>query len=84
MLRATLTALVLLATTLLVGCPRDVQVPDPGEDATPCAETADCNAGATCGQLKMCVDGLCEATPSLAIPCPTAGAPVPATAPATP
>lgn len=67
-----LAALFLIASA--GGCPRDVQEPEPGE-ATPCEQLADCNGGPTCGSfpLRACVDGLCEAEPSLVIPCVDGG-----------
>jgi hypothetical protein len=64
-----LRALVVVALTALTGCPREVAQPDRA-DGVPCERTADCNAGATCGELRICADGLCEGTPSLFIPCP--------------
>ena len=67
----------LLASALLLlasGCPRDVQTPEPGE-AIRCDELADCNGGAVCASfpLEACVDGLCEVTPTLVVPCADAG-----------
>lgn len=59
-----------LAALMLPGCPRDVQEPEPGE-AQPCEALEDCNAGLRCGgsPLRACVDGLCESSPSLVVPC---------------
>lgn len=59
-----------LAALALSGCPRHVQEPEPGE-AQRCDVLEDCNAGLRCGDtlLRACVDGLCEATPSLVVPC---------------
>lgn len=56
---------------LLGGCPSDTARPDP-PPSTPCVTMADCagDAGASCGLLRACVDGYCEADPSLHVPCP--------------
>ena len=66
-----------LAAVLWVGCPRDPQAPDPGEEALSCETLADCNRGLECGSfpLRACVDRLCEVSPSLILPCarPDAG-----------
>ncbi|CAG0981392.1 hypothetical protein RHDC4_01913 [Rhodocyclaceae bacterium] len=59
----------------LVGCPRQVQAPEP-TGGTPCATLEECNPGLTCGNLRVCVDGRCEREPSLRRPCPGAGEPV--------
>lgn len=60
----------LLVIAAASGCPREVQEPEPGE-ATPCDSLAGCNGGQSCGgfPLRACVDGLCEESPSLVIPC---------------
>jgi len=71
--------LIALALAALSGCPRDVQAPPP-EDAFPCVAIEDCNAS-TCGELRACVDGLCEAEPSLVVPCPGGGSRVDASLP---
>jgi hypothetical protein len=65
-----LRAVLLVSVILLAGCPRDVGMPAPSEDARPCTTVADCNDGRTCGELSACVDGLCEDGTSLEIPCP--------------
>lgn len=70
MLRAS--SLVLLAITL-GGCPRDVEIPDRSEEARSCESEMDCNDGATCGQLRLCVDSLCEAQPSGIVACRDGG-----------
>ena len=59
-----------LAVLCLTGCPREVQEPEPGE-AQPCDALEDCNAGLRCGDnpLRACVDGFCEGSPSLVLPC---------------
>lgn len=72
---------VALAALSLAGCPRELQPPPPG-DGPPCAGHADCNEGRTCGPLALCVGGLCEDAPSLAVPCPEEGVPVPLPDPA--
>ena len=59
----------------LSGCPRTPDAPEPGM-GTPCVELEDCNAGVTCGALRLCVAGFCERDPSLVRPCPGVGAPV--------
>ncbi len=61
---------VFAAAVALAGCPREVQEPDPGE-GTPCGTLADCNMGVSCGdrELRVCVDGLCEESPSVVSPC---------------
>jgi len=60
----------LSVTFALAGCPRDVQEPEPGE-ARPCERLEDCNGGRSCSEAPMrsCVDELCEAEPSLVLPC---------------
>lgn len=85
MLRRTRALLVssALASLALAGCPRELQPPPPGDAAT-CMVLADCNEGRTCGALSLCVGdgagatGYCEREPSLAVPCPEDGVPVPA------
>jgi len=57
------------------GCPRAPQAPPPG-DAPPCASHADCNAGATCGRLVLCVGGQCGVAPAIEVACPGTGTPV--------
>ena len=59
----------------LTGCPKQVSAPEP-MGANPCRQLTDCNPGASCGALRLCVDGFCEAQPSLVRPCPHAGVPV--------
>lgn len=75
-----LLGLLALGATLLTGCPRELQPPPPG-DATPCTTNEDCNGGRECGLLSLCVGGFCEATPSLAVPCPGDGRPLPVAPP---
>ena len=66
---------VLLGLTLL-GCPRTPDAPEP-LDGTPCEQNLQCNAGATCGRLRLCVDGFCEeGEGSLIRPCEGVGTPV--------
>lgn len=66
---AALCVLVLLAAAL-EGCPRDVEEPETPEGVLRCESLTDCNA-ATCGALRACVGGLCEAPDAgtLVIPC---------------
>lgn len=71
-----LLVLIALGATCLGGCPRELQPPPPG-DALSCESDADCNGGRECGLLSLCVGGFCEASPSLARPCPGDGLPVP-------
>ena len=60
-----------LPLLLALGCAQDLRVPDPpaGE---PCETLDDCAPSDTpvCGSLRACVDGVCEATPTLYRPCP--------------
>lgn len=67
------TAFVLASLFFLVGCPREVSVPNRPSGATPCASELDCNeasdAGVPCGLVYACIDGFCEATPSRTRPC---------------
>jgi hypothetical protein len=74
--RLSILSIALVAGALLSGCPREPQPPPPGE-ATPCGDHADCNGGRTCGELALCVGGFCEEEGSVAVPCPSAGTPVP-------
>lgn len=53
----------------LSGCPRDIQPPPPPAEARPCVTHADCNDGRTCGELALCVGGLCEERRTFAIAC---------------
>ena len=59
------------------GCPRAPDAPEPGM-GTECIQFADCNPGVTCGVLRLCVEGFCEAegSGSLIRACPGAGDPV--------
>ncbi len=52
----------------LAGCPRELQAPPPG-DGLACERIEDCNAGRTCGELRICVGGFCEDTPSHVVVC---------------
>ena len=58
----------LLAMGGLLGCPPEPQPPPPPDGAVPCERLEDCNE-ARCGLLRACVDGHCEASPSLPVPC---------------
>jgi hypothetical protein len=54
---------------VLTGCPPDLQ-PPLSDGGRACATSADCNAaGVTCGALALCIQQVCEATPSLIVPC---------------
>ena len=57
------------------GCPRSPDAPESGM-GTPCEQLDDCNPGVTCGALRLCVAGFCEAEASLIRPCPGAGDPI--------
>ncbi|MCA9574029.1 MAG: hypothetical protein R3B40_02470 [Polyangiales bacterium] len=61
----------LMLLTLLMGCAQDL-VPPAAPAGTPCETLDDCAPvdTPTCGSLRACVDGVCEATPSLYRPCP--------------
>ncbi|MFW5925575.1 MAG: hypothetical protein ACOCV4_05365 [Myxococcota bacterium] len=52
------------------GCPRELDEPETPEGVRRCETLADCNA-ASCGALRACVGGLCEAPDAgtLVIPC---------------
>ncbi|MEM9187847.1 MAG: hypothetical protein AAGF12_01625 [Myxococcota bacterium] len=62
--------LVLLLALLVGGCPREPQEPERA-DASACVELSDCNGGLDCAAepLRACVDGRCERTASLIVPC---------------
>ncbi len=61
--------------TLVAGCPREPDAPEP-LSGTPCEQLTNCNPGRACGALKLCVDGFCEEGESLLRPCPEEGDPV--------
>jgi hypothetical protein len=61
--------------SLLGGCPREPEAPEPGM-GTPCEQLSDCNPEDSCGALTLCVDGFCEQDDSLIRPCPGEGEPV--------
>lgn len=57
------------AAWVLTGCPPDLQ-PPLADGGRACEASADCNPpGVTCGELTLCVQQVCEATPSLIVPC---------------
>jgi hypothetical protein len=59
---------IVLAALALAGCPRELEPPPAAGD--PCVDVSDCNpSGMSCGELRMCVGGRCEADRSLRIPC---------------
>jgi hypothetical protein len=61
--------LALAALGALSGCPPELQ-PPVADGGRACTTSADCNPpGVTCGELYLCVHGLCEATPSQVVPC---------------
>jgi hypothetical protein len=60
----------------LAGCPRTTPPPD-RMGGMPCETHADCNPDAECGELALCVTGLCETGHSLVVPCPGVGERVP-------
>ncbi|MDQ3033655.1 MAG: hypothetical protein M3Y87_14650 [Myxococcota bacterium] len=76
-MRASLFCSVALCALCLAGCPRELQPPPPGM-ASICDDHPDCNGGRTCGPLALCVGGYCEQEPSIAVPCPEEGVPIPA------
>jgi hypothetical protein len=65
--------LVLASLALLVsGCPRT----DPPADrmgGMPCTTNDDCNPGRTCGELALCITGLCESGHTWIVACPHQG-----------
>jgi hypothetical protein len=64
--------LLVAAAVLVGGCPRETKDPERSEDAQSCQSRSDCNER-SCGLLRACVDQLCEAEPSLVVPCLDAG-----------
>ncbi|MFO0684211.1 MAG: hypothetical protein U0234_19315 [Sandaracinus sp.] len=72
MVRAVLPALVLALAALGSGCPRTDPPPD-RMGGMPCTTTADCNPDRTCGEMALCVTGLCEIERSLIVACPGMG-----------
>ena len=67
--RSTLLGLMLFS--LCLGCAKELTIPHapPGD---PCTSLDDCAPAGepVCGALRACVDGVCEATPSLYRQCP--------------
>ncbi len=43
----------------------------------PCETHADCNPDVECGELTLCLTGICESGRSLVVPCPGEGERVP-------
>jgi hypothetical protein len=65
--------LVVASFALLVsGCPR-ADLPAERMGGTPCTRMEDCNPDHTCGEMALCVTGLCELGHTLIIPCPHTG-----------
>jgi hypothetical protein len=64
-----------LSALFLGGCPRTPDAPEP-LTGTPCEQLSDCNEGVSCGAMRLCVDGYCEAGASLMRPCREGGDPV--------
>ncbi len=62
--------LALLLCGLGSGCPRDIQIPD-APNGQPCNEDIDCapDGGAACGEIRSCIAGQCEISPSRSVPC---------------
>lgn len=66
-------ALVLFAFAVVVtGCPRTDPPPD-RMGGMPCTTTADCNPDRTCGELALCITGVCEVGHTLIVACPGMG-----------
>lgn len=66
-------ALLMTGALLIVGCPPDLQPPTP-DGGRACVGDEDCNPpGTTCGERFLCVQELCESTPSVVVPCPGTG-----------
>jgi len=62
-------ALLLVAVLFALGCPREVDQPEP-PPGIPCASDAECTPpGAECGFVFACVDGVCEEEASRFVPC---------------
>jgi hypothetical protein len=53
------------------GCAEELALP-PAPTGDPCESLDDCapNDTPACGHLRACVDGVCEAAPSVYRPCP--------------
>jgi hypothetical protein len=63
---------VLSFAALVAGCPRT----DPPADrmgGIPCNTMMDCNPDHTCGEMTLCLTGVCEAGHTLIIACPHTG-----------
>lgn len=75
-MRAVRMALLLGLASVGWGCPRSLDVPSPPPGVQRCTRTSDCNT-ATCGALRACVGGLCEAPDAgtVVVPCRDAGSP---------
>lgn len=60
-----------MVVALTLGCAEDLETPDP-PPGDPCSTLEDCAPAGepVCGALRACVDGVCEATPSLYRSCP--------------
>ena len=71
MKRASL-AILLLGSTLVVGCPRTDPPPD-RMGGMPCTTNADCNPDRTCGEMALCITGICEEGHTLIVACPGMG-----------
>lgn len=61
-------AVLAVAVLALSGCPRELEPPPAA--GTVCEAHAECNPPEmTCGELRLCVGGRCEAGHSLHVPC---------------
>ncbi|MCS6799280.1 MAG: hypothetical protein NZ898_12265 [Myxococcota bacterium] len=67
-MRRAVAACSLFASLASGGCPREPEVPARGPGQA-CERLEDCNDGARCGALRLCIDGRCEQRPSLERPC---------------
>jgi len=70
--KRTLIVLVVLGAALASGCPRSDPPPD-RMGGMPCTTMADCNPDRTCGEMALCITGLCEMGRTLVIACPGTG-----------
>jgi len=65
-------AILLLGSTLVAGCPRTDPPPD-RMGGMPCVTNADCNPDRMCGEMALCITGICEEGHTLIVACPGMG-----------